>query len=222
MLPRGVWRKCVTFSGHTTLVQDNKFLGNFLHCRLHARFCACEIGTTQTVHCRCFATHILPNGINLIGWHVELVAAFIREQQIVTLCATYCAAHQTFKFAYAMVVMNNVITRFKILECRTCCARSCSSWRTTPSGEIRFSNESNMCTWHVRPKVHSCCCNINCRWQFKVFQCADGIEQNNVCATLLQALGEALTRHVGIGKNKGAIFFANEFGKTRNNNAGIA
>ena len=121
-----------------------------------------------------------------------------------------------------MVVVNNVITRFEILKCGTCGTGSCSAWSATPTGEIGFGDEGNMCTWHVGTKVHARSCNVNCWWQLRLFQRAHRVKQNNVGATLFQAFGEAFARHVGIGENKHTILFANEFGKSRNNNAGIA
>ena len=145
------------------------------------------------MHCRCIATHILSNGVNLVSGHVELVATLVCKQQVIALCTTYCTTYQTFKFANAMVVMNDVIARFEILERGTRCARACSAWSTTPAGEVGLGNESNMCTWHVSAEVHSCCCDINCRWQFWLFQRADRVEPNNIGATLLQTFREAFT-----------------------------
>ena len=121
-----------------------------------------------------------------------------------------------------MVVMNNVITRFEILERGTSCAWACSAWCATPSGEVGLGDEGDMCTWHISAKVHSGRCNINCGWQLWLFERADRVEQNNIGATLFQAFGEALARHVGIGENKYPVLFANEFSKARHNDAGIA
>ena len=51
MLPRCVFTECMANRVHSSLVQHNKFLGNFANCRTYSLFCAREITSAKSVQC---------------------------------------------------------------------------------------------------------------------------------------------------------------------------
>ena len=93
----------------------------------------------------CFATDVMTNGIDLIRWHVQLVATLVREQQVIAFNSADRTFDHALVFGDTMNVMNDVVARFEIFK--DCSAftffRSRLTMRPTTTRDIRFGDDSN-------------------------------------------------------------------------------
>ena len=84
------------------------------------------------------AADVLADRIDVIGWHVQLVAVLVRQQQVVTLRTTDGTRDHSLVLADAVDVMHDEIAGLQVLEYRRCVA----AWRaryamgTAATGEV--------------------------------------------------------------------------------------
>ena len=64
----------------------------------------------------CFTAYVLTNDTDLFGGHIQLVAAFVRNEQIVPLDAADAALHHSFVLANAMMCVHHVATWLKVFK----------------------------------------------------------------------------------------------------------
>jgi len=155
VLPWRVDCKGVPLGGDATLIQNDKFLGDLLNGRAHLRFGAREVGTAEAVHGRRFAADVLANRVDLIGRHVQLVAALVGEQQVVALCAADRAADETLELADTVVVVNDVVAGLQVLECGARSARLLATRPGSTSGQVGLGDECELRAGHERAMVQS-------------------------------------------------------------------
>ena len=104
---------------------------------------------------RCFATDVMTNCVDLIRWHIQLVATLVREQQVIA----FNSADRTFDHAFVlgdtMNVMNDVVACFEIFE--DCSAftffRSRLTMRPATTRDVRFGDDSNLGRWNAETAV---------------------------------------------------------------------
>ena len=64
----------------------------------------------------CFATDVMTNGVNLIGWHIQLVATLVGKQQVITFNAADCAFDHALVLGNSVNVMNDVVASLEIFK----------------------------------------------------------------------------------------------------------
>ena len=110
------WRKCVAGGVDPLLVEHHQFLGDLANGGFDLGLGLGEIGAAEPVQYRGFAADVLADGVDLIAGDVELVAALVGEQQIVTLDAADAALDHALVVADAVLVVHNVVAGLQVFE----------------------------------------------------------------------------------------------------------
>ena len=87
VLPRVVRRVCKALGHLPGFVQFDKFVGDLLDLGAYLRFLPGEVRATHLVECRAITAGIAPDRVDVFGRYIELVAAAVRDQEIVLLAA---------------------------------------------------------------------------------------------------------------------------------------
>ena len=98
------------------LVQHDQFLGDLTNRRADLALRLGEIAAAETVQGRRLAADVLPQGVDLVGRHVQLVAALVGDQQIVALDPADRALDHAFVVPDTVLVVHDVVAGLEVLE----------------------------------------------------------------------------------------------------------
>src|SRR5207237_940582 len=97
-------------------VEDDQFLGDLADGGPHAGLGALPFGAPEAVQCRRLTAGVVAHGVDLIGRHVELVAALVLEQEVVAFGAADGAFHHAAVASRAVLVVHDVVAGLQVLE----------------------------------------------------------------------------------------------------------
>jgi hypothetical protein len=80
-----------------------------------------EVGATEPVERRRLPADVLAQRVDLVARHVQLVAALVREEQVVALGPADRALHHALVLADAVLVVHDVVAGLEVLEERAPC-----------------------------------------------------------------------------------------------------
>ena len=94
----------------------------------------------------CLTAHVLADAVDLIAGDVELVAAFVGEQQIVALDAANGALDHAFVVADTVLVVHHIVAGLEVFEEATALAlaRAGLAMRAAATGEIAFGDHRHL------------------------------------------------------------------------------
>ena len=115
-LPRRVLRERVALGVDPLLVEHHEFLGDLADRRADAALGLGEVGPAEAVQRRCLAADVLAQRVDLVGRHVELVAALVRDEQVVALDAADGPLDHALVLADAVLVVHDVVAGLEVLE----------------------------------------------------------------------------------------------------------
>ena len=98
------------------LVQHDEFLRDLADGGTDLALGLGEVAATEAVQRRCLATDVLPERVDLVRRHVQLVAALVRHEQVVAFDATDRAFDHAFVLADAVLVVHDVVAGLEVLE----------------------------------------------------------------------------------------------------------
>ena len=98
------------------LVQHDQFLGDLTNGGADLALRLREIAATETVQGRCLAADVLPQGVDLVGRHVQLVAALVGDQQVVAFDPADRALDHAFVVPDTVLVVHDVVAGLEVLE----------------------------------------------------------------------------------------------------------
>ena len=151
VLPRRIHPERVADGVHPLLVEHDQLVGNLAHCAAYPPFRLREVATAQSVQRRRLAAHILPQRIDLIAGHVQLVAALVVQQQVVALGAANRTLDHALVLADAVLIVHDVVARLEIFEQSGALplTRPCAAMCTPPAGEIGLGDHGQLRQRHI-------------------------------------------------------------------------
>ena len=149
ILPRGIRWERVSLCADATLIQQHQLLCDFTNSRAHSGLCARKVTATHAMQGGCFAADVLTNDTNLFSGYIQLVATFVRNQQVVTFDATDGALHHAFVFAHTVMCVHHIAAWLQVFEhcgggaptrwlCSTC---------TTTTAQVGLSDDGDLGVW---------------------------------------------------------------------------
>ena len=118
VLPGCVLGERVALGVDALLVEHDEFLGDLAHRRADLALGLREVGAAEAVQLRCLAADVLAQRVDLVGRHVELVAALVRDQQVVALDAADRPLDHALVLADTVLVVHDVVAGLEVLERR--------------------------------------------------------------------------------------------------------
>ncbi len=115
-LPRRVLGERVALGVDPLLVEHHEFLRDLADRRADLALGLREVGPAELVQLRCLAADVLAQRVDLIGRHVQLVAALVRDQQVVALDAADRPLDHALVLADAVLVVHDVVAGLEVFE----------------------------------------------------------------------------------------------------------
>ncbi len=146
LLPRCVLGECMTFGGDPLLVEHDELLCDLADRRADLALRLREVAAAEAMQRRGLAADVLAEGVDLVGRHVELVAALVGDEQVVAFDAADRALDHALVLADAVLVVDDVVARAEIFERRGALALAGSGLavRPAPAGEIGFGDDGDL------------------------------------------------------------------------------
>ena len=116
VLPWRVLRKCMTNGIHSTLVQHYELLSDLANRRANSLFRPRKVAASKAVQGWLFSAYVLTHPVDVIRWYIQLVAVFVRQQQIVTLGSADLSLNHSLIATNTVIVVHHVVARFEILK----------------------------------------------------------------------------------------------------------
>jgi hypothetical protein len=137
------------------LVEDHELLGDLAHGRAHPALRLREVAATETVQGGCLATDVLAERVDLVGRHVQLVAALVRDEQVVALDPADRALDHPLVVPDAVDVVHHVVAGLEVLEGGGALprARPGRPVRPTSAGEVGLGDDRELRVGDGAPAV---------------------------------------------------------------------
>ena len=116
VLPRRVGAERVADAVHPLLVEHDELLGDLAHRRADPALGLGEVAAAEAVQRRGLAADVLAQRVDLVGRHVQLVAALVGDEQVVALDAADRALDHALVLADAVLVVHDVVAGLEVLE----------------------------------------------------------------------------------------------------------
>ena len=197
VLPRGVVAKGVALGVHPALVQHDEFLGDLAHGAAHPRLGLGEIGAAEAVEAGGLAAHVLAQRVDLVAGHVQLVAALVRQQQVVALDPADGALHHALVLAHAVLVVHHVVAGPQVFEeaGALAFARPGLAVAAAAAGEVALGNDGQLRGGQQEAAVQGGHRHVAAG----TGEVGVGAGHAELEAAVAQQLGEALGRSLAVG-----------------------
>ena len=116
VLPRRVGPERVAVGVDPLLVEHDELLGDLAHRRPDLALRLGEVAAAEAVQRRRLAADVLAQRVDLVGRHVQLVAALVGDEQVVALDAADRALDHALVLADAVLVVHDVVAGLEVLE----------------------------------------------------------------------------------------------------------
>ena len=208
VLPRGVLGERMALGVDPLLVQHHEFLGDLADSGTHLALGLREVRPTQLVQLRRLAADVLAQGVDLVGRDVELVAALVRDQQVVALDAPDGPFDHALVLADAVLVVHDVVAGLEILERRRGLPLGLAdrSVGASPTGEIALGDDR-----HLGVRQRAAAVQRRDRDAATGRQVGAGVHDREVEPVVQQQVVEALRRTGAIGGDDHAETAADQF-----------
>ncbi len=157
-LPRGVLPERVAFGVDPLLVQHHEFLGDLADGGSHLALGLGEVAPAEAVQRRCLAADVLAQRVDLVGRYVQLVAALVRHEQVVTFDPADRALDHALVLADAVLVVHDVHAGLEILERRRPLALAGPGGTAGPAttGQVGLGDDGQLGVRQVATPVQGC------------------------------------------------------------------
>src|SRR4029077_6396885 len=115
--------------------------------RAHATLRLGEVGTAEAMERRGLAADVLAQRVDLVARDVELVAALVRDEQVVALDAGDGALDHPLVLADAVLVVHDVVAGLEVLERAGTLgplSRPSRAVRPSPAGEVALGDDRHL------------------------------------------------------------------------------
>ncbi len=145
-LPRRVLGERVALGVDALLVEHHEFLGDLANRRSHSALGLREVGSAEAVQLRCFAADVLAQRVDLVGRHVELVAALVRDEEIVALDTADGPLDHALVLPDAVLVVHDVVAGLQVFERAGALALLLADGAVgaAPAGEVALGDDRHL------------------------------------------------------------------------------
>ena len=146
VLPRRVLTEGVALGVDPLLVQHHEFLGDLADGGPDLALGLGEVAAAEAVQRRRLAADVLAERVDLVGRDVELVAALVRDEQVVALDAADRALDHALVLADAVLVVHDVVAGLEVLERGRALALAGAGLavRPPPTGEVGLGDDGDL------------------------------------------------------------------------------
>ena len=142
-LPGGVAGVAVATGCEPLLVEDDQLLGDLVDRRADLGLGPGPRVPAESGEGRRLAAGVVADGVDLVGRHVQLVAALVLQQEVVALDAPDGPLHHAAVAGHAVLVVDDVVTRLQVVEelLRIATAGTSRAVTAPPAGEVGLGQQ---------------------------------------------------------------------------------